>query len=179
MGTKKAMAIIPDDEMMTAERASLQNLFLKRDIVPAQEHAFRCENKASCQAAAKLTLITGTWAYIGTGYGQAHVGGRPVKILFVAMDTGGRGEPETFITTQSGFRCGAEKPTNAHMGSVHLLLHELVDDKDPVLFSRQFALTNAVKCRRKTGKMETACPGRMKRNCASHLAGCGKKQIPL
>ena len=87
------------------------------------------------------------------------------------MDTGGRkdAEEESFAATQCDFRKDADTPTNPHMGSVHALLQALVDEKDPAVFSQQFALTNAVKCRRETGEMETGCTARMKKNCAGHL----------
>lgn len=169
------MGTIPDDELMTTERVALRTLYSHRGIVPAWER-FGCSCLSSCSAAAKLPLITGTWAYVGTAYGQARVNGRPVKILFVAMDTGGKDDlPDPalaeahFSAAQCDFRCGAESPRNAHMGGVHLILRELVDNKDPALFSRQYALTNAVKCRQATNKMATNCRAPMIKNCACHL----------
>ena len=60
-------------------------------------------------------------------------------------------------------------PYNPHMRGVHLILRELVDDKDPSVFSRQYALTNAVKCARETGKMYTKVPRVMIHNCAGYL----------
>jgi hypothetical protein len=166
---------IPDDELITADRLALRTLYLQRGIVPARE-GFGCPHLSCCSVAAKLKLITGTWAYVGTAYGQARVDGRAVKILFVAMDTGGKDElPDPTLAAahwaaaQCDFRCGAEKPRNPHMRGVHLILNGLVDYKDPMLFSRQYALTNAVKCRQATETMTTNCPAAMINNCAGHL----------
>src|SRR5262249_55815209 len=148
--------VVTDGDELTKSRKELQKLYSERGIVPAPRD-FACPNLPSCSQAANHKLITGAWAYIGTGYGRARVNGRPVKILFVAMDRGGyRGaDQETFAQTQHRFRCGTETSSNPHMRGVHLLLRELVDDKNPASFSRQYALTNAVKCARETGRMVT------------------------
>lgn len=55
------------------------------------------------------------------------------------------------------------------MGGVHLLLRDLVDERDPAVFSLQFALTNAVKCARATDRMATGVTSSMIGNCAAHL----------
>jgi len=81
--------LVPDDELVTEEGRALHALYFDRGIVPAQKKDFTCKRLPSCQAAAKLDLITGSWPYIGSAYGRAEVFGKRVSILFVAMDTGG------------------------------------------------------------------------------------------
>ena len=162
--------MISDDRQMTANRKKLKALYSKEGIIPSKRRSFSCSDLQSCRSAAPGKLITGTWAYIGTSYGRALVNGRRTRILFVAMDRGGHeGDPLDLASTQSDFRNGAEKPGNAHMGGVHLLLRELVDDKDSETFARQFALTNAVKCRRASGTMRATCHEVMVANCSAHL----------
>ncbi len=169
-------AFIPtsDDYFLTSDRAAIQDLYIRLCIVPQRE-GFQCKCLPSCSNAAQMPLITGTWAYVGTQYGQATINRRPTKILFIAMDRGGKGGPdkradeEIFADAQCAFRQCADTPYNPHMRGVHLILRELVDDKDPSVFSRQYALTNAVKCARETGKMYTKVPRVMIHNCAGYL----------
>jgi hypothetical protein len=163
------MLCIPDDKQQTKMRKAIEALYSRRGIVPTPEKDFKCGCLQSCKATAELPLITGSWPYIGSAYGKARIGEREVRILFVAMDTGGEEADMKFEDAQCGFRCLAEKPRKPHMGSVHMLLRELVDDKDPCVFSRQFALTNAVKCRPDTKNMRAVRCGRMITNCAGHL----------
>jgi uracil-DNA glycosylase len=49
------------------------------------------------------------------------------------------------------------------------IMTHLVDEADPRRFSRQFALTNAVKCVEYTGRMDSGSTTTMIVNCASHL----------
>lgn len=165
-----------DDNLGTPERVAIKELYSRLRIIP-QPVDFQCVHLCSCSNSAKLPLITGTWAYVGTQYGKALIKGRPTKILFVSMDRGGSPEDdgwpeadkETFAQAQYAFRHGAETPHNAHMRGVHLILSELLDEKEPSGFSRQYALTNAVKCAQKTGTMQTSVTPQMIANCASWL----------
>ncbi len=161
-----------DDRKATAGRERLRALYRKIHIVPAPRRSFECPKLKSCARVSHGGLITGTWAYVGTAYGQARVSGRRVRILFVAMDRGGHpGDPVDLASTQRDFRCAAEDRlnANAHMGGVHLIMRALVEDEDPKVFARQFALTNAVKCRRATGTMRATRDKAIVGNCAEHL----------
>lgn len=159
-----------DDEALTAERVSLCSLYAGRGVVPSRG-SFCCPLHTDC-AGISGPLITGTWAYVGTGFGRATINGQSVRILFVAMDRGGYegADVEAFADAQREFRSGAFAPTNPHMGGVHLLMRALVDEKSPEVYSLQFALTNAVKCARATDRMETRVTGTMVQNCRGHLA---------
>lgn len=165
-----------DDNLVTAERAAIRELYSRLRIIP-QPVDFQCVHLPSCANSAKLPLITGTWAYAGTQYGSALIKGRPAKILFVAMDRGGwpgndgwpGADKETLAEAQYTFRQSTETPHNPHMRGVHLILGELLDEKEPSSFSRQYALTNALKCAQKTDRMHTGVTPQMIVNCASWL----------
>jgi uracil-DNA glycosylase len=117
-------------------------------------------------------LHTGTWPYIGAEYGQALIRRYLVRILFVAMERGGSYDPSyepAFKDTQYNFRTAAEKRTNPHMGGVAAIMKHLVDETEPLRYSQQFALTNAVKCVEYTESMNSGSTPEMIRNCKSHL----------
>ena len=43
-------------------------------------------------------LVCGDWAKVGrTNYGEALIGGKRAKVLFIAMDRGGRGDPNNKV----------------------------------------------------------------------------------
>ena len=178
-----------DDQKRTPARKLLVDLYSKRKIIPARgPQLFKCQDYEICsQAAAKKCskssskrLITGSWPYVGSEYGKARVNGVPMRILFVGMDVGGYNDKPTFATTQAAYRWATEnrQEANAHMGGVHLIMRELVDDTDPATFSKQFALTNAVKCRRKSGNMRATTNPIIIDNCAKHLKVEIKKLRP-
>jgi uracil-DNA glycosylase family 4 len=108
---------------------------------------------------------------VGVDYGKAKIQGKQFKILFVAMDRGGDAgtDKETFETTQCSFRESTETRPNPHMGGVSLIMKELVDDKEPTVYSHQFALTNAVKCSKPSEHRKYEASEEMRKNCAFHL----------
>jgi hypothetical protein len=160
-----------DDSLDTPEREALRELYHERGIIPREE-GFGCPNLPSCSEAVRpQRLLTGTYAYVGTAYGEARAGGKPVRILFAAMDLGGQEYPErwVFAKTQSTFRRCTVSPENAHMWGVRGLLGAIVDDKRPEVFCHQYALANAVKCTKATGSMKGATTSTLVHNCAEHL----------
>ncbi len=91
------------DRLSTPTRRSLKELYRARGIVPAAQ-GFACPHLRVCRIrkdGSKVPLNTGNWAYVGHEYGRALIQGRPAKILFVAMDRGGRARAhlETFAKT--------------------------------------------------------------------------------
>ncbi len=160
------------DSQDTNPRIQITKLYsqLKIDIPTT---SFGCAHLSSCQRSIKEDgkLLTGNWAYIGVDYGKAKIQGKQVKILVIAMDRGGYGGQvkEEFKETQERFRLATERRENPHMGGVSLIMKELVDDKEPTVYSHQFALTNAVKCSKYTEKMKTDTTSTMIQNCANHL----------
>ncbi|MFA5890433.1 MAG: uracil-DNA glycosylase family protein [Actinomycetota bacterium] len=157
------------DERQTIQRTALRDMYAARAITPADD-GFGCPSLKRCAGSVALPLNTGNWAFVGCDYGLARVGGMPAKVLFIAMDRGGRRKKaETFTDTQRSFRSSIETPKNPHMGGVSLIVRELVDEKDLSAISGQCALTNAVKCAQQTGSMSTDASRLMVRECVSHL----------
>jgi hypothetical protein len=161
------------DEKETKYRSKLKSLYEENGITPCIS-GYNCASFEKCKNFNKnsgLTLTTGNWMYIGDLYGEATISEVPVKILFVGMDRGGTGETagEEFSKTQYSFRNATINRPNPHMGGVATILHHLVDEKESYIFSRQFALTNALKCAKQTGKMSTSASNKMKKECRKHL----------
>ncbi|NQT34499.1 hypothetical protein HQ587_04850 [bacterium] len=160
------------DSQNTIIRTQIKKLYSQLKIVPSTT-SFGCAHLLSCQRSGKddRRFHTGNWAYVGVDYGKAKIQGKQVKILFIAMDRGGYGGQvkEEFKDTQREFRSSTEERKNPHMGGVSLIMKELVDDKEPNVYSHQFALTNAVKCSKDTKSMQTRTSSTMIQNCANHL----------
>lgn len=76
-----------DDGLITPDRARLLELYSRCGIVPARGR-FGCSLLPTCSQGGNLILITGTWAYVGSGYREAQIDKHCVGILFVAMDRG-------------------------------------------------------------------------------------------
>ena len=168
------------DSDMTTWRTKVKDLQTNLGIGPS-EGCFHCEYFEGCNGCKKSLppelrdiLVCGDWAYVGRQYGEALIGGKRAKVLFIAMDRGGRGDPnnkvlEKFEDTQWEFRDSAYDPKNSHMRGVDVSLKYLLDNET----SRedrcqQFALTNSVRCRPITGKAESKATNIMKQNCSSH-----------
>ena len=153
-------------------RSQIKKLYseLKIDI---PTNSFGCAHLSSCLNSinSDRNLHKGNWAYVGVEYGNAKIQGRQVRILFIAMDRGGknRKDEETFAETQCSFRSSTECPKNAHMGGVSLIMKELVDDKEPTVYSHQFALTNADKCSKPSKHRKYEANEKMRQNCVDHL----------
>jgi len=164
------MRIDPSDEIPTPTRVQIQGLYHELGVVPAPI-GFRCSNLESCSEGGARDLITGNWAFVGAEYGRAPVGSRSARILFIAMDRGGggRADEESFAETQASFRSSIEAPSNPHMGGVALILARLLGVEDRERLARWCALTNAIKCARRTGSQSTSPTATMIRQCRSHL----------
>jgi hypothetical protein len=158
----------------------IQELYERLGIEPAFGGAsFHCPHYEECSKHCEIRdkFHTGTWPYVGAEYGQAIIKGHRAKILFVAMERGGKFDPSEVPTlkhTQDDFRNTAEKRKNPHMGGVAAIMKHLVDEadplsSDPLSYCRQFALTNAVKCVEYTDRMDSGSTPTMIRKCRSHL----------
>ncbi len=158
------------DTRATQHRAKIYALYTDRGIVPCLQ-GFGCRSLALCSAQGCCRLHTGNWAFVGSEYGQARIGGYLTRILFVAMDRGGYGDAanEQFVDTQASFRRHIEAPRNAHMGGVALILKHLVDERGQFQLSGQCAITNALKCVHPTNRMRTNPSKAMILHCADHL----------
>jgi hypothetical protein len=66
------MPVTGDDELITPDRGQLLELYSRCGIVPARG-GFGCSPLPTCSQSGKLKLITGTWAYVGSGYAEAQV----------------------------------------------------------------------------------------------------------
>ncbi len=164
------------DRMETLDRLAIQKLYGARGIVPFPPSSEFCPGCLSeCNRLARLRNVpfnTGTWPYIGAEYGKARVGGRNIKVLFVAMERGGTFQPAkepTFAHTQMMFHERAITRGNAHMGGTSQIVEHLVGHKQAEKYSHQFALTNAVKCVKATGRQKSTSTGVMKKKCSEHL----------
>jgi uracil-DNA glycosylase len=167
---------VSTDNLETPERTAARELYEFLGIVPAPVMGnFRCPSLSECSRQCRdrgERFNTGTWPYIGAEYGQAVIKSCRVRILFVAMERGGSHDPSyepAFKDTQNSFRTAAEKRTNPHMGGVAAIMKHLVDEIEPLRYSQQFALTNAVKCVEYTESMNSLSTPEMIRNCKSHL----------
>lgn len=157
------------DAEMTPWRTRVKNLQAQLGI-GASKGCFDCDHFKCCHASiSNQPILKGDWTYVGPKYGQALVGGKPAKILFISLDRGGQGNGyEKFKATQQGFRTAAYKRENSHMGGVDVELDHLLDETSPEDRCQQFALTNSVRCRRKSGSMRYEATRIMEQNCESH-----------
>ena len=178
------------DSDMTTWRTKVKDLQTNLGIGPS-EGCFHCEYFEGCKGCKESLppefrdiLVCGDWTYVGRQYGEASIGGKRAKVLFVSMDRGGRGDPnnkvlEKFEDTQWAFRDSAYNRVNPHMAGVDVALEYLLDNET----SRedrcqQFALTNSVRCRPITGKAESKTTNIMKQNCSSHTRAIIKALEP-
>lgn len=166
-----------DDKASTPYRAEVQELYTRLDIVPTDHSAdFRCatceECKESLHLSAEGVFNTGSWPYVGSEYGQAVIGGRSRRILFVGMERGGADEPTDFNDTQQMFRYFTTHPNrnNKHLRGVKKIVDALLGpDGDPRYV--RFALTNAVKCCKISEYQKSESTPIMIDNCQRHLSG--------
>src|SRR5256885_6570474 len=82
------------DRTETADRMDIIDLYAARGIVPCPHGGeFRCPHAESCSMMARRhgrEFHTGTWPYVGADYGKARVSGYLIRVLFVAMERGGK-----------------------------------------------------------------------------------------
>jgi uracil-DNA glycosylase family 4 len=163
-------SVIDADRTKTAARTAIKRLYQRQHILPsAHQKDFRCSHLDDCSGS-RSELCTGNWPYIGAHYGEARVSGRRLRILFIAMERGGKSSYESFSQTQRGFRIYAEGLKNPHMGGTAQIMKFLVDNnKQSQLHTRQFALTNAVKCVEATGSQQSSSTATMISKCSEHL----------
>ena len=158
------------DADMTPLRINVKNLQTQLGI-GASRGCFDCKHFKCCHASiSNQPILKGDWTYVGHQYGEALVGGKKAKILFVSMDRTGTGcGYEKFASAQKTFRSAAYERTNPHMGGVDVELEYLLDETT----SRedrcqQFALTNAVRCRPRSCYADSKSTPIMEQNCESH-----------
>lgn len=154
--------------------------------IGAEEGTFHCEYFEDCDRSVGHGISKGRkgdWAYVGRQYGEASVGGKRARVLFVGMDRPflGAESDDRFLEywgTQDDWKNSALNPrsTNPHMVGVNRTLAHLLDAE--VLAEdrcEQFALVNAVFCgstarQGKRGKTRVSnVSGTMKTNCRRHL----------
>ena len=86
--------VIDADRTKTAARTAIKKLYQSQCIVPsAHQKDFRCSHLDDCSDS-RSELCTGNWPYIGAHYGEARVSGRRLRILFIAMERGGKSSYE-------------------------------------------------------------------------------------
>lgn len=158
------------DKRSTPYRTVIRSLYADRKIIPMRR-GFGCSSLGRCTEDGRVRLHTGNWASVGIEYGSAPVDGLDARIMFVAMDRGGYGgaDEEEFEDAQKAFRVHIERPANAHMGGLLLILQQLVDEQDPRKLSGMCAITNAVKCVKPTKSMNTNATPTMISECRSHV----------
>ena len=167
------------DAEMTPWRTRVKNLQTQLGI-GASKGCFDCDHFKCCHKSIRnQPILKGDWTYVGHQYGEALVGGKKARILFVSLDRGGQGDGyEKFEATQQGFRTAAYKRENSHMGGVDVELEHLLDETSPKDRCQQFALTNSVRCRRKSGSMKYEATWIMEQNCESHTKAIIQKLEP-
>lgn len=151
--------------------------------VGAEEGLFSCQYFEECNGSVGSGIgRKGDWAYVGSRYGEASVGGKPARVLFVGIDRPFKGEEgeRSFLDywkTQQEWRNSAlnPDPKNLHMVGVKVVLKHLLDGVRAEDRCEQFALVNAVLCgaaaaRGARGRlMNTVSSSVMKRNCREHM----------
>ena len=124
--------------------------------IASEEDSFCCPHFEDCDRSVRSGISgggrKGDWAYVGSQYGEASVGGKPARVLFVGMDRPSKGEDGECVfldyeETQEDWRMSARLRRNPHMGGTDVELEYLVDDgTKPDDRCEQFALVNAVFC---------------------------------
>lgn len=142
----------PIDTVMTPWREKVFDL-MDGELKVAATTGFACRDFESCNESVGGSLSSGRrgdWAYVGAQYGDALVGGRRTRVLFVSMDRPHNPKEDPirpFEKDQHNFRLGALRRSNPHMGGVDVELESLLD---PGVSAEdrceQFALVNAVLC---------------------------------
>lgn len=167
----------PVDTVMTPWRQKIHDLMSDESKV-APTTTFACCDFAACDRSVGGCLSSGRrgdWAYVGAQYGEAVIGGRSARVLFLSMDRphnqgSGEGSLRPFEMDQHTFRHGALDRSNPHMGGVDAELEALVD---PGVSAEdrceQFALVNAVLCGPPgDAGMTSVSSGTMTANCEKH-----------
>jgi hypothetical protein len=158
---------------LTEIRREIIERYSSQNIIPSPTFEdFKCPYKVSCLGSKDGNRWkSGSWPYVGFKYGEGQINGKFKKVFIVGMDRGGyRGSnEEPFEKTQFNFREATEKRWNAHMGGVSLILEFLLDEKNISEYSLQYALTNAVKCSIKSGRMNAVREYGIISNCSNHL----------
>jgi hypothetical protein len=166
------------DKKMIRTRNGIIKLHSELGIKPTKG-AYRCCNFNACRRSLRVrkrqNVITGSWPYVGVGYGKALISGKEMRIVVVGMDAGGIDDASlNFYRRQNQWRCAFEYsikfPGSPHPVGTTLLLRELVDDKRENRFARQFVFINAVKCTRKNGVMTSVVKESMCKACESILS---------
>lgn len=170
--------LLEGDHRDTEFRRKIQQFYAENGLEPTElGESFGCKFLSDCAISCPeegLCLHTGTWPYIGSEYGEATIYGSRARILFIAMERGGRFNPSnepTFSHTQNAFREGAETRHNPHMGGTSQLIEALIDENNRRRCSSVFALTNAVKCVWNTENQNSCSTSAMKSKCAEYLLG--------
>lgn len=139
------------------------------------EDCFSCEHFPKCKESvdSNADIRQGDWTYVGHQYGKALIKGKKARILFVSMERPWGGDEkdrwQDFEDTQQDFRESAYMRHNHHMGGVDAELAYLLDKTtSPADRCQQFALTNAVRCRRSSNSKKYKRMPVMEQNCESH-----------
>ena len=167
-----------------AERTAWQQKIYDLQVelgVGAEEGLFCCQYFEECSGSVGIGR-KGDWAYVGSRYGEASVGGKRARVLFVGIDRPFKGKEgeRSFLDywkTQQEWRNSAlnPDPKNLHMVGVKVVLKHLLDGVRAEDRCEQFALVNAVLCGAAAARgvrgplMTTKSSSMMKRNCREHM----------
>lgn len=174
------------DTAMTKWRKKIYRL-LRDDLkIGAEKGCFDCkyfndgDGHKGCDQSVPGGLATGRkgdWPYVGRQYGEALVGGKKARVLFVSMDRPGRSGTREWRAYQEDWREGALHRSTEHMGGVAADLKYLLDPgASREVRCQQFALVNSVFCgpppaRALSGRplMSSRSSSTMKENCRKHI----------
>lgn len=169
----------PIDFVVTEDRKRIHDL-LSHELKVAPTTGFDCCDLGVCDGPVRRLSSggrKGDWAYVGAHYGEAIVGGKKAKVLFVSKDRPYKGGmpdwPFEFSQSKQDFRGNATPDGNPHMKGVYFeMKHLRGDGVDNENISLQFALVNAVLCgpvgaKGKSGGylMASQSTGTMQNNC--------------
>lgn len=166
----------PNDGGMSPWRQKIRDLMSGDELRVAPISGFACCDFGACNQSIGGRLSSGRkgdWAYVGEQYGEAAIGGRKVKVLFVSMDHPHDPEQDDirpFEDYQRDYRSGALDRHNPHMGGVDA---EMVALLDPGVSAEdrceQFSLVNAVLCGPPgEAGMTSVSSATMRSNCEKH-----------
>ena len=132
---------------------------------------FACCYLKSCRAAAKAHgryLSLGSEAHVGDKYGT------PIRLVFIALDTGGRGERtyrgEDLATRRRVIQEVTSSEANPHMkGTLQILkqLYKVFEEEREDEVLRRFAMINSAKCSGRDDDASTV-PDEVHDNCREH-----------